>query len=231
MWKHLSPDVTVINNGIDPADFIDLQIEGNRRVNKDRIFIRHLGAIYGAREGILKQFINSLDAYCMKNLIKNTINIELIGFVPKNVLSKKLGSPNIVLQQFENVTYTEALHLEKSADILLLIIGVHSSSNAEVSSKIFEYIYSQRPILIIGKSQQLEDMLSDRKSVMIIGDTINEQDIENVFSWYLNLDHTIILDDFKILSKHIEETFNRREHAKELANLFDKIMMSKFDAS
>lgn len=151
-FRELHPQgrFTVITNGYDEDDFIDMKKlklpEREFRITYTGIFNeqRNPQKVFQA----LKELIDSKDDF------KNKIRIRIIG---------QLDNPG----DFENINYFRKLQLDQYSDlieyqphhqvvseilqstILLLLIGDYPQSESIMTGKIFEYLRAGRPILAI----------------------------------------------------------------------------------
>ncbi len=134
---------TVIPNGFDPKDFSQFRDQG--RHQQDQQTIRHIGSI---PEGSVPYgLLNALS-----RLGKNRgIEVEFVGNV-NNTLKKKVSEEGLenCVHFKPYVPHEEAIRLMCHAGLLLLSIPRAEDNNLILTGKIFEYLGSGTPILLLG---------------------------------------------------------------------------------
>ncbi|MCX6570928.1 MAG: glycosyltransferase [Candidatus Aminicenantes bacterium] len=187
-WKISSPKAIVIPNGFDLKDFEGVRPDRSAGYDlRSEIVIRHMGAIYGARAATTRSLLNALNDYLTVRSDAPTIRVQFTGSVPNVLLMPHSAySSKLILERQRRASYKEALALELGADVLLLLIGRHAQSNAETSSKVFEYIASGRPILVAGESQLLRKLTTGLDRVFFIGENPSQEAIADFFHWLNN---------------------------------------------
>lgn len=187
-WKYISPKAIVIPDGFDIKDFEGVKPDRSAGYDlKSEVLIRHVGAIYGARAATTGSLLDALNDYLTDRSDAPTIRVQFTGSVPNVLLMRhSVHSSKLIIERQRRVFYKEALALELGADVLLLLIGRHAQSNAEISSKIFEYIASGRPILVAGESQLLRKLTAGLDRVFFIGENPSREAIADFFNWLNN---------------------------------------------
>jgi hypothetical protein len=137
--------VTVITNGYD--------VENIPKAEMDRKFtISHIGSLLSGRNP------HNLWKAMAELIAENTdfaedFRLKLTGSIGEQVLEtiRKAGlSEHLELQGY--VSHREALKLQRSAQLLLLIEIDSEETKGIIPGKIFEYMVSERPILAVGPS-------------------------------------------------------------------------------
>jgi glycosyltransferase involved in cell wall biosynthesis len=140
---NISPKIKVIPNGFDTADFQGT----NKTVHPDVFYISYVGTI--SNEYTLTGFIKAL--VDLPKEIRSKLRIRFIGKMPSELI-----------ERFENAKLTELIELTGyvphhkaieflfSSDMLLLIIPDVKNNEGILTGKLFEYLASQKPILLIG---------------------------------------------------------------------------------
>ena len=135
--------ITVITNGYD--------VENIPKQELDRKFtLSHIGSLLSGRNPLnlwkaLAELINANGEF------SEEFQLNLIGSVGENVLQsiEKAGlKEHLCLKDY--VSHKEALKLQRSSQLLLLIEIDSEKTRGIIPGKLFEYLVSGRPILAIG---------------------------------------------------------------------------------
>ncbi len=146
--QHLSgkipnlPDkVTTIYNGYDEEDFKSLAVQNNKKFT-----ISYIGTLSDAYP--IQTF-----AKVIQELNKSNLDIQLcfVGRVAADqtrILNSYVDEKNIAFIDYQ--THTKAIQYMSASDALLLIIPEHPQNKGIITGKIFEYLASKKPIILIG---------------------------------------------------------------------------------
>jgi hypothetical protein len=221
-WPSLSQETVVIPNGFDLKDFDDLPQGEIEEKSTNVLTIRHMGALYGSRAESLHLFLEELCSYLFSHHIEKKLRIELFGSSFPNDIENFQSSTNQLSVCVKGaVKYKQSLSFELTSDALLLIIGKHQQSNSETTSKIFEYIASGRPIVVIGESQSVREMVSHNPKFFFVDDYPPEEVYDDLLGWLFEYKASTSIN-----KNEFDEYFNRRTIARSLSLLFDKIQVS-----
>lgn len=142
----------VIFNGFD----IDLNPEIYKKPLKIKdgcLHIVYTGRIYPSKRNPIP-LIKAIEALIEKNLIEpHEVVIDFYGGNTE-IIDQEIGPIKYsqIIKHHGHVPRTQALELQKSADILLLLESGDQDSKGFLTGKIFEYIGAGRPIISIGSS-------------------------------------------------------------------------------
>jgi len=137
--------VHVVNNGYDSEDFEFLPIEQDKEFS-----ITHVGSLNGARNPIA--LWNALSEICNENIeFKSKLKLRFLGAVDYSV-KENLKTLNLIEQtEFCGyVTHDEALKIGARSAVLLLLLNNTPGVQGIIPGKMYEYLASNRPILLIG---------------------------------------------------------------------------------
>ncbi|NVK65798.1 MAG: glycosyltransferase family 4 protein [Flavobacteriales bacterium] len=128
--------IHVIPNGFDPVDFEGIELSP---VPESSLKITYTGTI--SEQYPMDAFTNALEE------VKDQITLTFVGKVAPNVIEK--------LQPFSPefkgyIPHDESLLELQNADVLLLIIPRIENNKGILTGKLFEYLGSQKPIILIG---------------------------------------------------------------------------------
>ncbi len=135
--------ISVVTNGYD--------IEKVEKTILDTNFtISHIGSLLSGRNPI--HLWNALSELVRENqAFANLFKLQLVGAVSDDVLSsiKEAGlSDCLMLKGY--VPHAEAIKIQRSSQVLLLIEIDSEETKCIIPGKLFEYMVSKRPILAIG---------------------------------------------------------------------------------
>lgn len=135
--------ITVITNGHD--------IENIQEVPLDSKFsIAHIGSLLSARNPktlwkVLKELIDENDSFA------KDLQLKLVGAISEKVLkSIKVSGLSDHLLVSGYVSHREALKIQRSSQVLLLVEIDSEETRGIIPGKLFEYIAAKRPILAVG---------------------------------------------------------------------------------
>lgn len=131
-----------ITNGFDPDDFIPLEPKKN-----DKFTIVYTGRFHNFRNA--SPFLMAFKGLSQQAELSNNIQFIHVGPFDNNLME---SVKQLKLESFVSfvgmVPHRKALSYIKGADLLLLINGLKES----LPGKLFDYLGSQKPILILGLS-------------------------------------------------------------------------------
>jgi hypothetical protein len=140
----------VLNNGYDPEDA--LGIEPSPEPGEDRRALRfvYTGSVYGGKRD-LGPFFSAMSAVIHKTRhTPETVVFEYAGGEGKTFreYARSFGLEHRVIDHGRLIR-TDALRLQKSADICLLATWNTEAERGVLSGKVFEYFMLRKPILTI----------------------------------------------------------------------------------
>ncbi|MCC8360237.1 glycosyltransferase family 4 protein [Salinimicrobium sediminilitoris] len=135
--------IEVITNGYDTEQVDKLPMD-------KKFSLSHIGSLLSGRNPEnLWQALSEL--ICENEDFARVFQLKLVGAVGEPVLEsiKKAGLKDwLVLKNY--VSHLEALQLQRSAQLLLLIEIDSEETRGIIPGKLFEYMVSERPILAVG---------------------------------------------------------------------------------
>lgn len=166
----------VITNGFDPEDFEAIKPEERKT---SEFLIRHIGNIGEA--AVPETFLKAIK----KLEIQDSLKVEFIGDVHPRLprLTEQMGLQRTV--SFESyLPHRQALERMCSADALLLSLPDVENISHHIPGKMFEYLGSGRPILMLGPVEgDSASILQDEQA----GITCEFDDIEAIKKALKNL--------------------------------------------
>lgn len=179
--------VEVVENGFDPQILEQKMAEAN---TKDFI-ISHTGVLPNSRNPqvlweVLSEKVRNNAAFSER------LKIVLAGKVDEGVIVniEEKGLSNY-LQVKGMVSHAEAIEIQQSSAVLLLVVNEAVNAKGIVTGKVFEYMANSRPILAIGPSDgDLSEILKKNNSQVYSYNDIAgvSSFIENVFGRWMSGD-------------------------------------------
>jgi glycosyltransferase involved in cell wall biosynthesis len=135
----------VISNGYDPTDFLELKYKADSNFK-----IVHIGNLL-AHQNPKALWMGLQNLVTNYSELKTEVKVQFLGGVHENIIqaAKQLGLEELI-EKLDFIPHNEALSVMKSAELLLVVIPDVNNNQGIVTGKIFEYIGSGRPILLIG---------------------------------------------------------------------------------
>jgi len=159
-WQHLLQcrrglPVHLIRNCFDPSDFENLRPQKG----EDGLFFVHTGTLSLDRSSIT--FLKGLASLLkLRPDLRSTLRIDFLG--PRESENDKAlretGLSDIVRFR-EPVSHREALSLQCSADLLLLLQQSDPRYVDLVPGKLYEYMGAGRPIFAVGQGREVSSLL------------------------------------------------------------------------
>lgn len=135
--------VSVITNGFDKESIPQTVLD-------TKFTVSHIGSLLSGRDP--KLLWKGLYELTQENkAFAEAFQLQLVGAVSEDVLSsiKDVGlSDFLVLKGY--VPHTEAIQIQRSSQVLLLIEIDSKETKCIIPGKLFEYMVSQRPIIALG---------------------------------------------------------------------------------
>jgi glycosyltransferase involved in cell wall biosynthesis len=206
--KKTSRPITVITNGYDVLNQSEVPLDLN-------FTFSHIGSLLSGRDPKnLWQVLGELAAE-NPNFSRN-LKIKLVGAVSDEVvLSMKEFGLGIHLEISGYVPHNEALKIQQSAQVLLLIEIDSEETKGIIPGKLFEYMAAKRPILAVGPTEwDVEKILKETSA----GSCFNYDEREKLKVQILSYYELFKQGKLKSESKNIEK-YSRRNLTGSLAQL------------
>lgn len=166
-----SEKIKVIPNGIDFQNMGNLN-DKYIGVNKNKLSIVYTGNLYKGRSAV--PFLEALAELINSNShLQDKISVDLCGLftIEENELINTIinqNNLNSIIKIHGLIDRKEALELQRSADILLLIVGDDPNSSGIFTGKIFEYLEAQKKILAISSEGVAAELIRDSNCGVVI---------------------------------------------------------------
>lgn len=218
-WKHDlesigAKNVGVIVWGYDEDDFKDINIELSQKFT-----LSHYGSLGPDRNA--KTLWKALSIIAKENAqFANDLEIELAGFIGHGIIEEieSLGLKNN-LKLFSHLTRKETLERMRRSQVLLLILNNMPNVNGRLPGKLFEYLASRRPTLVIGPEESDASKIVDGVNA---GITCGFDDIEKTIRTVKSLYQKY--KEGKLLSNTTDiSNYSNRNLTKKLADYLNSI--------
>jgi glycosyltransferase involved in cell wall biosynthesis len=213
----------IVTNGYDSELFRSVPVE-----NFDKFTIVYSGSFYAKRSP--KFFLRGLSRWLAMQPagFASKVQVFFYGFVSDEakmlVFEEELES----VVHFPGMIPHESLIPKiKGADLLLLIIGFDAQSKGTVTSKIFEYMASQRPILAIIPEGDAYEILKYYHSVYWVGSENEElllNSLNQAYRGYLKKPNRAAQSNNKALS-YLNHLYDAQTLTRNLSNIFSEILL------
>ncbi len=214
--------ISVITNGYDVPELLSETTTAGgeiRRIPDPKFTIVHIGSLLSHRNPIvlwkvLSELIESHPKFADNCLIK------LVGATGKDVIMSlfEFGLEHY-FEDSGYVSHSEAMQLQRNAQILLLVEIDRSETKAIIPGKLFEYLYARRPIIALGPAgSDIEGIIDETRSGRFFNYSEQEQLKEQLLQYfddYLN-------DNLNVASENIEK-YSRRELTKKMAEIVNNV--------
>jgi len=211
-------NVQVITNGFDEDDIIQ------KDFSLDKSFsIAHIGTFMKNRNSdLLWEVLRDLTVE-NENFGKDLV-IKLIGNVDFSILnSLKENDLTRHVQNYGYLTHEEVVKQQYSSQVLLLPINQSENAKGVVTGKLFEYIVSTRPILVIGPEDgDAAEIVKKTNTGEVVGFNDAEK-LKNTILTYYNLYRN---NKLQIVPKDID-CYSRKRLTQDLCKLLDDVLEDK----
>ena len=213
-----SSKIKVIPNGFDPSDFDEAAKIGT---SSSRFIISCVGKFYEMTEPGL--FFRAYRRFCDEQV---DTTLRLVGWHSRSVQkAAEAILKNGSWEWIDRVDHREALRAMKKSTVLLANLANEKCS--QVPGKLYEYLASWKPILLIGpKDGMAADIIRRTRTGKVAG--YDEEEIysalEELYQQWRSGQPTWDPDAAEI------SRFDRRVQAAQLARLFDEVCEQKAEA-
>ena len=207
-------NVNVIHNGYDPEEIPEIKPPNNKKFK-----IVHTGNISRNKNQhflwkTIRELLNQIPE------LKNDLEIVQAGTIDHNASQyfRELDLDQYITK-CDYLPNKQALELQQTASVLLLMISNTSHSKGILTGKLFEYLAAQKPILAIAPLESdLADVIHECNAGTVIDFNNNEKTAEvliNQYEKFKNQSLTSTTQNFK--------KFSRLELTKKVINQIEDI--------
>ena len=217
-YPFLKNKFEVIMNGFDPDDFKYLK----RQSLQGKLKIVHTGSLYGLRSP--KNFLFALHKlFQEKPALRKEIEVQFIGNYGKEapMIVNNLGL-NDSVRCIRYMSHKKCLELLVNSHVLLLIIASEGTKTSGiVTGKLFEYLFSGRPILAIASKESVAaEIVQSTKAGIVVSS--NAEIIKNaILEFYEKWKKGKLISTTEMASIN---RYNRKVLTRKLVRIFEKVV-------
>ena len=207
------------NYNVIPNGFDDTVISQDISLN-EKFTIAHIGSMAKSRNPIV--FWRSISELIIDNEnLSKDLEILLVGSVDFSI---KKTIEDFNLQHFvkyvDYLPHNEILKLQRKAQVLLLIINNTPNAKLVMTSKLFEYMAAERPILCIGPEDgDAAYAIKDTNTGLVSGFEDSKLLRSNILKYY----NLFLKNELLVKSKNIEK-YSRKNLTRNMSELLDKLL-------
>ncbi len=176
MYPFLKNKSSVITNGFDPDDFSHVQRDAQR---EEKFRLVHPGVIYGNRK--IDKVLRSLQQLIAEGSVAlEDVELQFIGDINggKILEETKPYGLRAVTTCLGYLSHRETIQAMNKAEVLLLLLREGEGGQNIAPGKIYEYIYSNRPILALAPKDGVAAEIVYKTRTGIVCDTTDVQEIK-----------------------------------------------------
>jgi len=211
--ESLNKNINVITNGFDD-NLSKFQVALDKKFT-----ITHIGMMNADRNPkmlwkVLKELMVIDPGF------ETNFQLKLVGKVAPSIMSDiQFYDLEKYVSIIDYLPHREVLQVQKSSQILLLVVNNVPSAKGIITGKIFEYLQAKRPILAIGPEDgDLAKIIDETNSGKIIGFDERELLKSIILDFYDNYKN----DDLKVNSDNIEK-YHRKNLTKHLSQIIKNL--------
>ena len=227
-----------VPNGFDSSDFPSVPLgtaignSGSKPINEEEIAennkrkkkftVTYSGSMYGRRNPA--SFFEALESLIIEEKInKEDLLLQFVGRFGNEVLDMfNSASFKDSIEIISYVPHSTSIGILMQSDALLLVVDESKESEEIVPGKVYEYIGVKKPIIAIAPHQSaIANLMEETRSGMVAHQSEIGKTKEIILKYYQSW-KTGINDfnpDYELIN-----SFERREAAKKLGELFDSVM-------
>jgi len=209
-----------ILNGFDPKDF------NVSHTNLTKKFtITYTGSLYQGKRDPTKLFEALQSLISEKKINSNDIEVRLYGskedWLEENIKYHKLQN---IVKYYGVVPREIALKKQRESQLLLLLMWDNPHEKGVYTSKVFEYLATQRPILVTGIKEGVVEKLLKYTNAGVCAISVEDikKIIEKFYNEYKEKGYVSYRGDKTKIKK-----YSQREMAKKFAMILDKVVRKK----
>ncbi|MDR9417007.1 MAG: glycosyltransferase, partial [Gracilimonas sp.] len=218
--KDIADKSTVIPNGFDPDHIV--QNDSISAEKNEKFTIRYFGSLKANQHPAA--FIEALEIIGKKNPAQaRDISFEFYGNIDPNIMKEiETASKKIETTFSGYISHDKMMDLVTTTDLLLLTIGRTKNSKFGLSTKVFEYMISGKPVLGIGP---VDGSAAELVQNTNIGRFFDHEDTEGVMAFIQQVYFSAKKNEPLFLSnQEAIDQYNFRRLTENLATIMDSLI-------
>ena len=219
-YPDLNPEKFIhIPNGFDSADYPILE-----EVYNDKFTLTYTGSMYGKRNPTA--LFDAIELLKKNNQIDlSQVHFRFIGRFGDDIHSLiKNTSFSECIEVINYLPHSKSIEMLLRSDALLLIVDESKESEEIVPGKVYEYLGTYKPLMVIAPEQgAIADLIAETGAGLISHQSNVDKIAQNYLQLYRNWLNKTSLTSIK--TDKINQ-YERRESAKKLAELLNKLSNS-----
>jgi len=202
--------ISVLHTGYDSSDFT------NKEITPKKFTITHAGTFTEFRSPI--HFLTSLNELIEEGKIpKEDIEVNLIGFTPPIY---KSCAPNDVVKFLGYLPHKEVIGKLQNSSLLWIAVG-EKEGKFMATGKIYEYLGTGKPILATAPDGACANLIRETRRGVVVPPTNIKAIKRAIYEFYVKFKkNELSASSFPPVTE-----FDHKNIAKELANLFNKVII------
>ena len=170
------------------------------------------GVISEESVDFIREFIGTLD--------RDGIPVEFYHYGTTPVSASKLAPEEMNRVHFcGRKSHEEAIRHVAAADILLVMSSVERAATMGLSSKLFEYLATGKPIIVIRPTVPDAELVAGLPWVL----RQDDPDVSDCAEFVRKIENGIVKPDFQWVER-FRASYNRRSQTKSLAGMLDELL-------
>jgi glycosyltransferase involved in cell wall biosynthesis len=206
-------DALIIPNGYDPIDFEE------PKVSRHPFVVAHIGSIYRGRVPVALHIIESLAL--LENIdpaLSQKLRLRFVGTIDSRIeVAVRTCLKQTRVEFVGNVTHAEAVRSMYEASLLLLVNDYVEMGST--TSKIYEYLATDRSILSIGCSEPVRELINGLEGCQHVNGDSPHKTADAIQS-------LLVVDTrsgLKARRRQILDKYTRRSLTQDLAMLLNQV--------
>lgn len=207
-----------ITNGYDPSDFAGHYVTPPAR-ESTQLVLTHAGTIYN---GIGGELFDALDRVRTQHPeVAERLRVNLLGEIADDYTEtvRALETAGMV-RTYGFQPHATALRMLRESNVLVILLGGDEFMPSHVPAKLFEYLYTGKPILAVAGPGNATDILDESGLGVIVAPRAVDQLVQTLRDLYAQ--HVSGKLE-RVANRSYIESFDRRALAKSLATILDDV--------
>lgn len=200
--------IEVLTNGFDKEDF---KVDNSVKTKQSKFEIIYTGTI-------AEQYAPQVFFKAYKRLSEefpSSVSFKIVGAISPSI-KEYAASIGVVFEYIPHVPHDKVVEYQQNADVLLLIIPDVPKSDGIIPGKLFEYLASRNPIIVIGPEYgDVHEIVRETEA----GNTFNRYQETEIYAFLKLLLEKHINNESTLIPEDKISKYERSAQAKEFSKL------------